>query len=214
MESPILENGTTAVKTTGFSSAQAADVIPVIGAVICQELGIETDDIEADTDLRQEGLTSLTALMITVKLLEEHGIDLGPGTLKENYSLCLLQKALSRKERSVTSPKVQHVRFDLPSPVAKLAPVATQVMPTISVEDSEGVIPKVMDIIAQEMELDEIEFSDTAEWANLGLDSIMSLAICGRLREELEIEVENTVFAEYESVGAFKEHLSQGHLTS
>lgn len=208
MENLITGQGSAATKVPASGPIEEADIIPVIGAVICQELGIETDDIEADTDLRQEGLTSLTALMITVKLLEDHGIDLGPGTLKENYSLCLLQKALSRKAPAVISPKAQQVRFDLP------APVATPVTPSISDEDADGVVPKVMEIIAIEMELDEADFPDTAEWANLGLDSIMSLAICGRLREELDMEVESTVFSEYESVGAFKKHLSQGQLAS
>jgi naphtho-gamma-pyrone polyketide synthase len=209
-----------------------ADIVPVIGAVICQELGIDTDEVEVDTDLRTSGLNSLSALMITVRLLEEYGIDLGPGTLKENYSLCKLRKALHRKSLEVAAPKEDPPAaktptlvvntsiaeapsssepntsaLTLPSPAIALAPIINIVSP-------ESITSRIMAIIAEEMDIDQAEFADSVDWANLGLDSIMSLTICGRLREELEMDVESTIFAEYDSVGAFKKHFSELQFSS
>ena len=186
------------------------DIMPVIGAVICQELGLEVDEVEVDTDLRESGLNSLSALMITVRLVEEHGIDLGPGTLKENYSLHLLQNALNRKEKSAGSPKTRRVRFETPPAVVIEAPTATATIeaPPVTVPDSRNIVSEVMKLIAKEMEIDESEFADAVEWVNFGLDSIMSLVICGRLREELDMEIESTIFADYETVGAFKKYVS------
>lgn len=212
-------------KMTAFDSMVDIDMIPVIGAVICQELGIETDEVEVDTDLRESGLNSLSALMITVRLLEEYGIDLGPGTLKENYSLCRLRKALHRKSLEAEVPKhdlpvaeITHLVEDtkiteISSPdeeaFAKTSSPKATAIPTTSLLIPESLTSQVIAIIATEMEIDQTEFADSVEWANLGLDSIMSLAICGRLREELEMEVESTIFADYDSVGAFKKHISQ-----
>lgn len=214
-------------------SMASVDIVPVIGAVICQELGIDTDEIEVDSDLRQSGLNSLSALMITVRLHEEYGIDLAPGILKENYSLCRLRKALHRKSPNskVTKEETPDAEItslvDNPSSVAgppsssetntsaltSSSPPITAT-PEIRLSPPESIASQVMAIIAEEMNIDEAEFTDSVEWTNLGLDSIMSLSICGRLREELEMEVESTVFSEFDTVGAFKKHIDEIHTFS
>ena len=221
-------------KASTSDSMASTDIVPVIGAVICQELGIETDEIEVDTDLRQSGLNSLTALMITVRLHEEYGIDLAPGVLKENYSLCKLRKALHRKSIDLKAPKENIADAETPSPVDNASSIADPpsssetntstltsssppVTPTLEIQHlspPKSITNQVMAIIAEEMNIDEAEFADSVEWANLGLDSIMSLSICGRLREELEMEVESTVFSEYDSVGAFRKHIDEIHISS
>lgn len=227
MQSLTSQNTLIAEKINTSSNMSNVDIVPVIGAVICQELGIDTDEVEVDTDLRKSGLNSLSALMITVRLLEEYGIDLGPGTLKENYSLCKLRKVLHRKSLEAEVPKqdppgVKTSALILDTTVAEapsssetdtsaltLSPPKVAVVPVINVVSPESITSRVMAIIAEEMDIDQAEFADSVEWANLGLDSIMSLTICGRLREELEMDVESTVFADHESVGAFKKHLSE-----
>jgi acyl carrier protein len=227
MQSLTSQNTLIEDKPNTSSNMSTVDIVPVIGAVICQELGIDTDEVEVDTDLRQSGLNSLSALMITVRLLEEYGIDLGPGTLKENYSLCKLRKALHRKSLEAEVPKQDPSRVKTPALILDTtlaeAPSSSEtdisaltlssskvaVAPLVKIESPEGIPPRVMAIIAEEMNIDHAEFADPVEWANLGLDSIMSLTICGRLREELEMDVESTVFADHESVGAFKKHLSE-----
>lgn len=214
-------------KITTSSNMSNVDIVPVIGAVICQELGIDTDEVEVDTDLRKSGLNSLSALMITVRLLEEYGIDLGPGTLKENYSLCKLRKALHRKGLEAEVPKqdppgvktpglimdttVAEAPFSPETDTSALtfSPPTVAVAPVVNTVSPESITSRVMAIIAEEMDIDQAEFADSVEWANLGLDSIMSLTICGRLREELEMDVDSTVFADHDSVGAFKKHLSE-----
>jgi naphtho-gamma-pyrone polyketide synthase len=220
-------------KASTSDSMASTDIVPVIGAVICQELGIETDEIEVDTDLRQSGLNSLTALMITVRLHEEYGIDLAPGILKENYSLCKLRKALHRKIMDVKAPKDDIPDAETPPPVDNASSIAdppsssetnrstltsspppVPPTPEIHLSPPKSITTQVMAIIAEEMNIDEAEFADSVEWANLGLDSIMSLSICGRLREELEMEVESTVFSEYDSVGAFRKHFDELHTFS
>lgn len=202
------------------------DIVPVIGAVICQELGLDTDEVEVDTDLRTSGLNSLSALMITVRLHEEYGIDLGPGILKENYSLSKLRQALHRKplhmevpEQNPPAAKTPFLMLDtsiaeIPSSsepdtsALTFSPPKVMFAPAINIISPESVTSRVMAIIAEQMDIDEAEFTDSLEWASLGLDSIMSLTICGCLREELEMDVESTIFAEYDSVGAFKKYLS------
>jgi iterative type I PKS product template protein len=96
---------------------------------------------------------------------------------------------------SVKTQKVKKVA-KTPKPPKK-APAATG-----------GLVGKIMDVIATEIDVDHSELVDTIEWTALGVDSLMSLTISGRLREDLEMEVESSLFTDYASVGALKKHLA------
>jgi iterative type I PKS product template protein len=71
-----------------------------------------------------------------------------------------------------------------------------------------GLCAKAFDIIAQEVAVDHSELQDDIQWADLGVDSLMSLTISGKFREDLELEVESSLFTDFASVGALRKHLS------
>ncbi|KAK5088555.1 polyketide synthase [Lithohypha guttulata] len=72
-----------------------------------------------------------------------------------------------------------------------------------------GLAQKAFDIIAQEIDVDHAELVDNVQWADLGVDSLMSLTISGKFREDLDLEVESSLFTDYASVGALRKHLSE-----
>lgn len=72
-----------------------------------------------------------------------------------------------------------------------------------------NVTVKVLDIIASEVGVDVSELADGLDFANMGVDSLMSLSISGRIREELEIDAPSSLFVDYSTVGALKGHLRQ-----
>ena len=71
-----------------------------------------------------------------------------------------------------------------------------------------GIAAKVIDIIAEEIAVDHSELLDGVQWTDLGVDSLMSLTISSRLREDLDLEVESTLFTDHPTVGELKKHLS------
>ena len=85
-----------------------------------------------------------------------------------------------------------------PKPKAAPAPKAS----------SGGICAKAFDIIAQEVAVDHDELVDEIQWADLGVDSLMSLTISGKFREDLELEVESSLFTDYASVGALRKYFS------
>ena len=97
---------------------------------------------------------------------------------------------------AVEKPKAKKVAKPAKQPKAK-APAAAG-----------GLVGKIMDIIATEIDVDHSELVDTIEWTALGVDSLMSLTISGKLREDLDMEVESSLFTDYASVGALKKHLA------
>lgn len=67
----------------------------------------------------------------------------------------------------------------------------------------------VLSIIAEEVGISTDELEDAIDFANLGVDSLMSLSISGRMREELDLEVPSSVFMDYPTIGSLKGYLSQ-----
>ncbi|KAF2204098.1 ketoacyl-synt-domain-containing protein [Delitschia confertaspora ATCC 74209] len=68
---------------------------------------------------------------------------------------------------------------------------------------------RVMKIIATETDVDMSELVDDAAFENLGVDSLMSLTISAKFREDLELEISSTLFNDYPTVGEMKKFFSQ-----
>ncbi|MCJ1320622.1 hypothetical protein MMC15_005962 [Xylographa vitiligo] len=73
---------------------------------------------------------------------------------------------------------------------------------------SKSVTISVMEIIADECGVDMSELADGNSLADMGCDSLMQLAISGRMREDLELDVHSTLFTDYPTIGSLKGYLS------
>ncbi|POR36607.1 Polyketide synthase [Tolypocladium paradoxum] len=66
-----------------------------------------------------------------------------------------------------------------------------------------------LNIFEVEMGCDRHELADNIAFADIGCDSLMALTVTGRMREELEIDINSHTFLEYPTVGEFKAYLSR-----
>ena len=57
-----------------------------------------------------------------------------------------------------------------------------------------------MRIIAEESGLEIADLEPSSEFAAYGIDSLLSLTICGRIQEEMKLELSSTLFADYPTV--------------
>jgi naphtho-gamma-pyrone polyketide synthase len=73
-----------------------------------------------------------------------------------------------------------------------------------------GKVSKVLDIVAEEIGLSVSELLPSSEFADFGVDSLMSLTITGRLREELDLDVSSSLFVDYPKVAALTEFVGGG----
>ena len=90
---------------------------------------------------------------------------------------------------------------------AKLKPKGIH-KPIKNVRDS-SVTVKALKIISAETNVDISELVDDAAFENLGVDSLMSLALSAKFREELDIEINSTLFTDYPTIGRMKMFISQ-----
>lgn len=66
---------------------------------------------------------------------------------------------------------------------------------------TDSVITEFMSIMSEELGLEPLELTDGVAFADVGLDSLMSLPIIGRMRDELEIDSPSSVFVENTTIG-------------
>jgi thioesterase domain-containing protein/acyl carrier protein len=92
------------------------------------------------------------------------------------------------KKRPVR-PAAKKVRSDLTRPSVSMATL-------------------VLDVISVESELPLSELHDDCTFANLGIDSLLSLQILGRLRETLDLDLPGNVFVECETIGELRKYLN------
>ena len=69
---------------------------------------------------------------------------------------------------------------------------------------------KIMKIILEEAQIGESELDLEADFADLGVDSLLSLTIVSRLQDELDIEVPTSAFMTYPTIKAFICHVGGG----
>nr|AEE68981.1 polyketide synthase [Exserohilum turcicum]AEE68982.1 polyketide synthase [Exserohilum turcicum] len=125
------------------------------------------------------------------------------------------------KATAVSAPKA--TAKPAPKALPAVAPIKTQVVPVKAAKPTKapkavkaakpaapaGVTSKVMNIVAQEIYVDMSELVDEAAFENLGVDSLLSLTISARFREELDMDIPSTLFTDCSTVGELKKHFSQ-----
>lgn len=93
----------------------------------------------------------------------------------------------------------------------KAAPAAKQTQPApvapAAAPASSGLLQKALQIISDEIGVDQSELTDSTLFADLGVDSLMSLTILGEFREELDLDIPAAQFYECLTVKDFKTFL-------
>ncbi|KAL8703406.1 MAG: hypothetical protein Q9201_003409 [Fulgogasparrea decipioides] len=72
-----------------------------------------------------------------------------------------------------------------------------------------GISAAALKIISQETELPLTELLDDCLFADIGVDSLLSLQIVGKMREILDIDLPNSVFLDQPTIGELRLYLSQ-----
>lgn len=111
------------------------------------------------------------------------------------------QRAVPRSAAIKVAPATKAVK-----PAAKL-----QVAPRKAAKKPQGssISARVMQIIATETDVDQSELVEEAAFENLGVDSLMSLTISARFREDLDMDIIPTLFTDYPTVGEMRKYFGQ-----
>lgn len=117
--------------------------------------------------------------------------------------------ASTAKPQTAPAPGVDVVAgAPSPTPVASSLDTAVAVeAATIANPDSTSA--KAIQVVASEAALDLADLTDGASFAELGVDSLMSLVIAEKFREQLGVVVNGSLFLEYPTIGDLRSWLDE-----
>ncbi|KAL9596553.1 MAG: hypothetical protein Q9219_005731 [cf. Caloplaca sp. 3 TL-2023] len=102
-------------------------------------------------------------------------------------------------------PTVQHAK-----PKAKSTPISGVPDAASNVaKPRKDISSRALDVVAAEVGVPISELSENVVFADIGVDSLMSLTVSANLREELEMEISPTIFTDYPSVADFVQYFSK-----
>lgn len=185
--------------------------------IISEESGIATEELGDDIILSDVGIDSLLGLMISSRFRDELAMDIDATTLhgldtikglkdfilgfSDNSTTdCTTQENSippSGAEKVYESPDDLPVITKIPDPIGNVR--SSQAIPHFQSDGKgasnvkEGQFAQVLQIISEESGIDIVEFTDDTVFADVGIDSLLSMIITSRLRDELDVGVGNDV---------------------
>ncbi len=177
-------------------------------AIIAEESGIAESDLTDGTVFGDVGIDSLLGLTISARFKEELDLDLDFNAFFYEYPTIGDLKAFLADDSTSSGPA--EAPSSGSSDTGDLGPATpfTEYEPVIG---SNIDLEKALDIISEESGIAPEELTDNSNFADCGVDSLLSLVIAARFRDELKMDIPHeSLFLEFPTVGDLKQ-LFGGH---
>ncbi|KAH8585883.1 beta-ketoacyl synthase [Bisporella sp. PMI_857] len=207
------------------SSPQMASAL----AIISEETGLALSDLTDDSVFSEIGVDSLLSMVISSRFREELGLD-----LDLEFSL-FLDLPTIKHLRDFIEPATEGLstdvdaRQDIESPPQgeTMTAIADNFIESVIVEKNlaeaqegfqelqtptslDGVLGPALAIVAEESGLDIADLTDDTNFAQIGVDSLLSMVISSRFREELglDLDLEFSLFLDLPTVKDLRNFLN------
>ncbi|KAH8199594.1 hypothetical protein TruAng_006244 [Truncatella angustata] len=226
---------------------RATSKYPSALAIILEETGIAENELSDDSAFADMGVDSLLSMVINSRFKEELGLDIEDEsnsvfmtypTIKHFKDLLNVYREQPEVEDAISVVEVApaHVPLPIPATIETSGPTQSSVpqQSTSQLNVVRSDAPKridlpppssfksILDIIAEETGVDIADLTDECPLADVGIDSLLSMVIASRIREELslEMEAEDGFFVAYPTIKHIRQfcisaspNSSQGLLT-
>ena len=171
-------------------------------SIIAEESGLALTDLSDSTVFSDVGIDSLMGLTVSARFKEELDVDFDFNAMFFDYpTVGDLKTFLGEPEASTAS-----------STDATSTPRSSATRATTPTTDEESFALKAnfqraLQIISEESGLAMGDLTDDTDFADSGVDSLLSLVIVSRLRDELELDIEHDAFFDCPTVSDLKKLL-------
>jgi noranthrone synthase len=207
--------------------------------VISEESGVALEELTDDSNFIDMGIDSLSSMVIGSRLREDLGMDLDPdfslfvdcATVRalKNYMGGSSESAPDGSEAEL--PTAQPALVAVPEPREPAHPVdeaipitqsdpareppAWQAKPLVLTMDNDAVAAAIK-IISEESGVAVEDLTGETVFADIGIDSLSSMVISSRFREELNLDIDMafSLFDDLPTVSKLEEFLSGGSSSS
>lgn len=213
-EHPVSTSNMTSHKaSTSASLPQNGNrIITGLMSIVSEELGLESSELHDGVSFADIGLDSLMSLTVTGRLREECEIDvptsffLDKPTIGEAKFAILAQDSGNPEEGALTE-SASTESASTGSAAVTDAMSGDQLTRNTSIGTDMAKYPaddmteKLLSTVAEEIGIERSQLLETSNFVDMGVDSLMSLSITGRIREELDLDLPTTFFVDHPSVG-------------
>ncbi|KAL8779358.1 MAG: hypothetical protein Q9194_001493 [Teloschistes cf. exilis] len=202
------------------------DVVSPALTIISEESGIAMTDLTDDCVFADIGVDSLLSMVITSRFREELGLSLDlessmfidfptvkglkdyldPSAQAVNSVEVMVEA--SSDQQAVVSTHVETVEIKRDAVEQTVTHTTTEVIVSAS---TSTLASSALSIISEESGIALDELTDDTAFADIGVDSLLSMTITSRFREELaiDLELDFSMFVDLPTVAALKTFLSK-----
>ena len=170
--------------------------------IISEESGVAVSDLTDKTVFADMGIDSLLGLTISARFGEELDTDMDFNALFFDYPSVSDLRVLLEGSGGSTPDNTS----DTESDASGVATPATEELPPSGI--SKGVFEQALQILSEESGIATGDLTDDMNFADSGLDSLLSLVIVGRFRDELEMDIPHeSLFLDFPTMADLKRFL-------
>lgn len=197
-------------KTAIMNSEPSSDVSKVAKgmAIIADESGLALSDLTDNTVFGDVGIDSLLGLTISARFKEDLDIDLDFSALFFEYP------TVGDLKTYLGEPSISATGISTPDSSAATTPSGSSRTGVTTPTSEAGSFSAKVDfqralgIISDESGVATDELTDDTNFADCGVDSLLSLVIVSRLRDELDLDIQHeSIFLECPTVADLKKLL-------
>ncbi|KAF2230550.1 ketoacyl-synt-domain-containing protein [Viridothelium virens] len=194
---------TTTHKSTIAQRSVETPAVTIALQIISQESGIAMNELTDESRFDDIGVDSLLSLMVSSRIRDELGIDLESSIFLEFNTIggfkTYLKGLNGQAEESTTITETME---------EEIVPIRSDTL-DIDTLGMEANWKSALTIIAEESQIDVADLTNDVSFADIGVDSLLSLVICSRMRDELDLEIsDRSLFLEFPNVGGLKNYIT------
>ncbi|KAJ5947462.1 Type I Polyketide synthases (Type I PKS) [Penicillium verhagenii] len=182
----------------------ASDLWKQVLKVIADEIAIAPEQLTNDVEFTDMGVDSLMSLTILGTLRESFHLDVPLSLFEDCPSVQSLSDYLGLSSSGVSSdaPSIKSSENDTGASTPLTGPMENTAFDTIDAS-----VTMILSILAEEIGLGAKELAKVEDFAEVGVDSLLSLLALGRLREEMGLDLPPDFFMESTNAAAVKNSL-------
>ncbi|PLB48450.1 conidial pigment polyketide synthase PksP/Alb1 [Aspergillus steynii IBT 23096] len=215
---PAVSPKTTAVNVPAPATKSKPSLAEPAMKIISEESGVSMSDLTDDAVFADIGIDSLLALVINSRFREELNLDLEFDDIFTRYTCVKELKGFLGQYGGSEDPAPSDSLFEEPRAVRDAMPEIPQQAPALSATENvatslydSAAFDAALGIISEESGLALSDLTDDCVFADIGIDSLLSLVIVSRFREELELDMEmDSIHTEYPTVKDLKALFKSG----
>ncbi|PSN72911.1 conidial pigment polyketide synthase PksP/Alb1 [Corynespora cassiicola Philippines] len=179
-------------------------------AIIADEVGLSLSDLVPSAAFADFGVDSLLSLNISGRLREELEIEVESSlfndcpTVKE--LIAFLPKSGNDVQEAVIVSEISSSYASTPASGSEVGDAQSTTGGSVEGDDA-GIIDSIRRILAEEIGVKEAEITGTLDLSELGMDSLLSLNVLGRLREEFSMDLPSDLFSANDCLNAIEASL-------